>query len=1129
MPGSLLCPVCQSALAASAPEGLCPKCLWASLLSPEAGAVEPETPPLSPSSAFPVSPGDSSFIFGDYEPLREIARGGMGVVYQARQISLNRVVALKMILTARLPGEADMKRFRAEAEAVASLEHPNIVPIYEVGEDEGSPFFTMKFMAGGSLAERLARGGRSDHTRATGEVQARSGAAEYTAPEITGLMAKIARAVHHAHQHGILHRDLKPSNILLDERGEPLVADFGLARHIEGDSNLTLSGAVLGTPAYMAPEQAAGGKRLTTAADVYSLGAILYELLVRRPPFAGASVMETLQKVLHEEPAPLRQCSRRGRPGAASGSEIAPPPEGSPGRPESPGMKIDRDLETICLKCLRKQPEQRYASAEALAEDLERWRRGEPIRARPSAGWERLVKWTRRHPARAASVGLGIAASAIIVTLLSVTEAGMRRERNNALEHERKAGTAAARAEAAAREALEARGQTRQNLYAADMLLAQHALDDGNLGLARRLIEAYLPKNSKTINQVASIGPDLRGFEWRYLWKRCQGDPRETLYGHSNAVQSVAFSADGRLLASGDAAGQVILWETASRRPIATLEVSDQPVARVTFSPDGRELATGDSMGRVKVWNLAARKTIWEHKGRNLAGVQFSPVARWIGVTSGDMVRSTNSAALVVDWTTGKEVFRVGPDADFEAFSSDGKLAFITRRREVGTEIWELKTGRVMKTIPEWNGSLVISPDGGHLASAGEQRGGIFVADLTGSKPPFFLSSKFSVRLALAFSADSELLASAGSDQVVRLWNVAGQREAARLLGHVDDVTGVAYSPDGKLLATSSADQTVMLWPTARQIDAEMISNAWPPYVMSPDGAKLAGSTGLDPDGRSQVMIWDLATHSPTPLGPPGQALTPEFFSADSRTFFARGPLTSAGMLPLSRWGVRDLTQPSTTTWLELGWTNEVLSGAATPNGEIYAVGQRGRESITLWHPLSGRAAGELRTPAKQFAGLPDRFSPDGRKLAVYVYWDGIRLADLGAPNRTIDTRLPSTVRDGVFSPDGKALAVPGKDHTIRLLDTSTLGEVAVLRGHQQAVVYVAFSPDGRTLASCGLGGVVKLWNWPARREVATLAQGLREFCFLAFTPDGNALVAGGWGATQVFRVPSLAAIDREP
>ena len=352
------CQRCGVSLAGQSVGELCANCLLKLALDPPPA----ETLGLDESSTV-LAGSICGRYFGDYELVEEIARGGMGVVYKARQVSLNRIVALKMILAGDFSSAAMVERFQTEAEAGARLEHPGIVPIYEIGAHEGQHYFSMRFVEGGTLRKAMAR-------------------KKFTPRRATELMAKVAHAVHHAHQHGILHRDLKPGNILLDAAGEPLVADFGMAKILEHDSTLTQSALVVGTPSYMAPEQAAGQtKHLSTAADVYSLGAILYELLTGRAPLHGPTPAETMRQLMEVEPQ----------------------------RPHLLNAGVDRDLETICLKCLEKNPQRRYGSAEAMAEDLERWLRCEPVLARPTSRWETAWKWVRRQPAiatMAASVAL---------------------------------------------------------------------------------------------------------------------------------------------------------------------------------------------------------------------------------------------------------------------------------------------------------------------------------------------------------------------------------------------------------------------------------------------------------------------------------------------------------------------------------------------------------------------------------------------------------------------------------------------------------------------------------------------------------------------------------------------------
>src|SRR5947208_1492106 len=354
-----VCAECGATVFADAPQGVCSVCLFRTGLA----SVEDEN-----DEVFEPTVARMLKDFGDYELLEEIGRGGQGVAYRARQKSLNRIVALKVIGLAHWATEAHVKRFRMEAEAAAHLDDPRIVPIYEIGERDGACYFSMKFIEGGQLDKVIGS-----------ELMPGRKAAE--------LMAKLARTLDYAHQNGVLHRDVKPGNILVDAKFEPHLTDFGLARLVETESTVTRTLEVLGTPSYMAPEQAAGNNaQLTSATDVYGLGAVFYQLLTSHPPFAGGTTYETIKLLLDTEPRQPRLWNR----------------------------KIDRELSTICLKCLEKHPERRYPSALALAEDLERWLKHEPIQARHAGILTRGTKWVQRNPTSAllaaSLVGLAVAA-----------------------------------------------------------------------------------------------------------------------------------------------------------------------------------------------------------------------------------------------------------------------------------------------------------------------------------------------------------------------------------------------------------------------------------------------------------------------------------------------------------------------------------------------------------------------------------------------------------------------------------------------------------------------------------------------------------------------------------------------
>ena len=580
---------------------------------------------------------------GDYELLHEIARGGMGVVYRARQVSVNREVALKMLLPADAAPASALRRFRIEAEAAANLDHPNIVPIYDVGEMDGHPYFTMKLIEGGSLLARRAEFALRESAGAPGPHWP---AAELHARQrrIAALMAAVARAVHHAHQHGILHRDLKPANILLAS-DVPMVADFGLAKRTNFDSGVTHSRTIIGTANYMAPEQARPGKTvLTTAADVYSLGSIVYELLTGRPPFLGPTYFATLLRVVHDTPAPPRQLSPQAAP----------------------------ELEMICLKCLKKEPERRYGSALELAEDLERWQAGEAISLRPLGTVERARRWARRN--RLAAL---LALSAVVITLGSIGAAWhiaiARDAADRSAAAERvSAGIAATKAADAteARDAAvharnlaqgaladreKALGENRRLLAAGYVGNGTRALDTGDLfgalvwygealrldageaGLedAHRVRLAGVLRRCPRLVQVwfdselpPAFSPDGRRVAWLHkdvarIWRVDTGAAASPRLKHEDEVRYATFNVDGsRLLTI--AGSEALVWELSTESaPIPRVLKHGSTVTFAAFSPDGTRIVTAGVDHAAHVWRtldgtMVGRRSLQaEHAARS--------------------------------------------------------------------------------------------------------------------------------------------------------------------------------------------------------------------------------------------------------------------------------------------------------------------------------------------------------------------------------------------------------------------------------------------------------------------------------------------------------------------------------
>ena len=1016
--------------------------------------------------------------FGSYELLEEVARGGMGIVYRARQTQINRFVALKVMAAGVFAAPDFVERFRTEAEAVASLHHPNIVPIYEVGEVEGHPFFSMRFLEGGSLSQRISNPKSQISDR-----------------EAAGLLAKLARAVHFAHQRGILHRDIKPGNVLLDAKGEPHLTDFGLAKLVENDSTLTRTVAMLGTPSYMSPEQARGeAKQLTTAVDVYGLGAIFYELLTGQPPFAGGTTMETVRQVLDKDPR----------------------------RPSVIRPGIDRDLETVCLKCLEKDPARRYSSAEAVAADLERWQRDEPILARPQSGLYVFGKLVRRHKGGTAALGaimLMIIAGAVFSSWQAEVQRALRAkaEANERAAQDAQAQATAQqkKAEAEMQRAEEQLARAEWLLYASKLMMAQNDFDSANGALA--------------LHYLSECPEKLRGWEWRHLWNRFNA--RLTLAGHARPVSSVAFSADGQRIVTGSQDKTAKVWNATTGEQLLTLKGGKGDIYGAALSPDGQRIVTAGGMagsgivpGEAKVWDASTGRHLLDLKGHNYSvfSAAFSPDGKRIVTAASE--RSYQSGEVKVwDASSGEELLTLPYTESVRcvAFSPDGQRIVTGSMAQV--KVWDAATGKELLTLKGHTSTIFsvrFSPEGRRIVSTSWDKTARVWDASTGREILAFKGHDNWVTSA-EFSPDGKRIATGSWDKTIKIWDAQTAQEILTLKGHEAQVRSVAFSPDGKRVVTCSDDRTARVWdaeggqeiPTLKGHAAYVTSIAF-----SPDGKRLV--TGSR-DGT--VKVWDRTTRREV------RSLLYKSGPVEVATVWcvAVSPdghrIAAGGMDKTAR--VWDAETGQQLLVLEHN-TNAVLSIAFSPDGKRIAagIGWYGEPAprpgeVKIWDAATGQLKLALPHPLPAWSLA---FSSDGKRIVTGSAMVGeVKLWDAVTGQEIFARKGHRGGVGGVaFSPDGQRIVSGGYDHTAKMWDANTGQELFTLKGHTDHLLSVAFSPDGQRIVTGSEDQTVKVWETSTGLEVFSFKGQTKPVRSVAFSPDGQWIVTG---SDEIVRVWSAA------
>lgn len=1041
----------------------------------------------------PTATLPQGLVLGDYRLIRELGRGGMGIVYEAWQVSLSRRVAVKLLRTpAPLLTESNRRRFDNETRAAAALDNEHIVKIYAVGCQGDTPYYAMQLIDGATLAEWIAEWRRRVGQKALSEPSTRVRLAEdggrpdddAVSPAPDRLLAEVdspapgsaefyrhaARlcrqaclALEHAHAQGVIHRDVKPANMLVCSQWRLWVTDFGLAR-IGGDSNLTLSGEQVGTLRYMSPEQALGKRNIDYRTDIYSLGVTLYEMTTLTPLFAEEDRQALLHSITHESPPPPRK--------------LAP--------------QLPRDLETIVLKATAKAPGERYETARQFAEDLRRFLNLEPILARRVGAVDRGLKWMRRN---GVTVAATLFTAALLLGALFIMAWSQGRRYRDLADENR---LIARKNREVAEENRRAADALREQIYVADVKLADRAAAKGNVRAAGQYLDRSSPRPGER---------DLRGFEWRYLNAQLRRQAT-SIQASPRALYFVVHSPDGQRIATAGADAVLRIHDARRGRVLSEITTGQVEVNGVAFSPDGRRLASAGDDGAVRVWDLSSRRellNIEAHQDKAYQVAFSADGAELYSCGSGDKnIRAWNA-------TSGKPINALTGHAPFEC--------------------------------------LALAPNRRWLA-AGDENGELFIFDMTSHKIALCVRISSGKISGLAFSRDEQLLGAACTKNQCRVLTIP-QMLTIATYNLPDPLTGVSLSRDGLHAAASDRGGDVTMYATreALSVDIErqmqtMNSEARPQRWRRHEGPSHAVSfsptdntlASVGADGRLQ--IWPTACKQIVHIVQPGTPTSCWAWLPDSEHIAAwdefstlykvardggvarlqTSPAESAFRpvfaLERSRFAVGDdrsflvcsMAQPR--QWRRFDYPTRAYRDLVfSPDGRLVAAGGRGTEEVLVIDAGSGRLLRKL--PCRPRSSGPPAISGDGKLLAIGIAERGhvdvwrldplLRIAQFPGPR--------SGTKAIVFSPRSDWVACVGVDRSLRVWDLSTNRERFSAVEHEAPLYALAVSPDGRTLATGDERGVVMLWSAVTGEVLLELTQAAgKRIERIEFSPDGRRL-----------------------